>query len=88
MNRAAVLVVVLVLCFVVFGQTTPGVSQIGVYGPWLADHVLGEAPVRVSFRTGKWKNVAQVAASGTGACAGVHSASWTRWSIGGHRHRP
>jgi dienelactone hydrolase len=58
-NRAAVLVLALVLFPVVFGQTTPGVSQVGVYGPWLADHVLGEAPARLSFRTGKWKNVAQ-----------------------------
>lgn len=34
-------------------------NQVGSYGPWLADQVLGDAPGRLSFRTGKWKNVDQ-----------------------------
>jgi len=58
-NRAAVLVPVLALCPVAFGQTTPRLNQTGTYGPWLADQVLGDAPARLSFRTGKWKDVAQ-----------------------------
>ncbi len=29
----------------------------GSYGPWLADQVLGEGPGRLSFRTGRWKNL-------------------------------
>src|SRR5436305_5293476 len=33
------------------------ISEVGAYGPWLADKVLGDAPGRLSFRTGKWKNV-------------------------------
>jgi len=32
---------------------------VGSYGPWLADKVLGDAPGRLSFRTGKWKNVTE-----------------------------
>jgi dienelactone hydrolase len=39
-------------------QTTePRVNQVGSYGPWLADKVLGNGPARLSFRTGKWRNV-------------------------------
>ncbi len=41
----------------VCGQTAPRVNQVGAYGPWLADQVLGEGPARLSFRTGKWKSV-------------------------------
>jgi len=37
----------------------PGVSQVGVYGPWLADKVLGEGPARLSFRSGRWRSVEQ-----------------------------
>jgi dienelactone hydrolase len=33
------------------------VNQLGAYGPWAADKVLGEGPGRLSFRTGKWKSV-------------------------------
>jgi dienelactone hydrolase len=41
------------------GQTTePRVNQVGAYGPWLADEVLGAGPARLSFRTGKWKSAA------------------------------
>jgi hypothetical protein len=29
----------------------------GAYGPWLADKVLGDGPGRLSFRTGRWKNL-------------------------------
>ncbi len=57
-NHIAVLVTVFVLSLAVFGQTTaPRVNQVGSYGPWLADTVLGNAPGRLSFRTGKWKSV-------------------------------
>jgi len=31
----------------------------GIYGPWLADQVLGTGPARLSFRTGNWQNVAE-----------------------------
>ena len=59
-NHAAVLVTILASCPVVFGQTTaPRVNQVGSYGPWLADTVLGDGPARLSFRTGKWKNVSE-----------------------------
>jgi len=40
-------------------STAPRVNQTGSYGPWLADKVLGDAPARLSFRTGRWKNVDQ-----------------------------
>ena len=57
-NHIAVLVTVPALSLMVFGQTTaPRVNQVGSYGPWLADKVLGDAPGRLSFRTGKWKSV-------------------------------
>ena len=42
-----------------WGQTSPRVNQVGSYGPWLADKVLGDEPGRLSFRTGRWKNVEQ-----------------------------
>jgi dienelactone hydrolase len=59
-NRRAVLISVLALAPIVLGDTTPPrVNQVGSYGPWLADNVLGGGPARLSFRTGKWKNVAQ-----------------------------
>ena len=32
-------------------------NQLGPYGPWLANDVLGDGPARLSFRTGQWKNV-------------------------------
>src|SRR4051794_13090688 len=35
----------------------PRVNQVGSYGPWLAEKVLGEGPARLSLRTGKWKTV-------------------------------
>ena len=38
-------------------QTRP--NMVGSYGPWLADQVLGNSPGRLSFRTGKWKNVGE-----------------------------
>ncbi len=58
MNLIAALVVVLTLSLPVFGQTTGRtVTQVGRYGPWLADQVLGDAPGRLSFRTGNWKSV-------------------------------
>jgi dienelactone hydrolase len=59
-NRTAVFVPFLALSPFVFGQTTAArVNQVGSYGPWLADSVLGDAPARMSLRTGKWKSVAQ-----------------------------
>ena len=57
-NHEAVLLTFLGLSPAVFGQTTTSrVNQLGSYGPWLADEVLGDAPGRLSFRTGKWKSV-------------------------------
>jgi dienelactone hydrolase len=50
-------IAVLVISAVALGQTPPRVNQVGAYGPWLADAVLGDGPARLSFRTGKWKNV-------------------------------
>ncbi|MBS1873194.1 MAG: prolyl oligopeptidase family serine peptidase [Acidobacteria bacterium] len=38
-------------------STPPRINQIGAYGPWLADTVLGDGPANLSFRTGKWKSV-------------------------------
>ncbi len=39
-------------------QTTPArINQVGSYGPWLSEKVLGDGPARLSFRTGKWKSV-------------------------------
>ena len=32
-------------------------NMTGSYGPWLADEVLSDGPARLSFRTGKWKNL-------------------------------
>lgn len=40
-----------------FGQTAPRPNQVGAYGPWLSDRILGDGPARLSFRTGKWKSV-------------------------------
>lgn len=37
--------------------TATRVNQVGSYGDWLAGEVLGEAPARLSFRTGKWNSV-------------------------------
>lgn len=49
---------VLVLTLRTFGQTAaPPINQLGAYGPWLADEVLGDGPARLSFRTGQWKDV-------------------------------
>ncbi len=60
MNRTIVLAGVLALPSILFGQATPPkLNMVGSYGPWLADTVLGDGPARLSFRTGKWKNVAQ-----------------------------
>jgi dienelactone hydrolase len=39
-------------------QTTEArVNQVGSYGPWLSQKILGDGPARLSFRTGKWKSV-------------------------------
>jgi dienelactone hydrolase len=38
------------------GATSPRTAMVGVYGPWLAEKVLGEGPARLSFRTDKWKS--------------------------------
>ena len=40
-------------------QTETRVNMVGAYGPWLADRVLGDQPGRLSFRTGKWRNINQ-----------------------------
>lgn len=58
MHCAAAFSVSLLCCLAVFPQPVPPrVNQTGAYGPWLANDVLGEGPPRLSFRTGKWKNV-------------------------------
>jgi dienelactone hydrolase len=44
-------------CSLTAQTTEPRVNQVGSYGPWLADRVLGNGPARLSFRTGKWKTV-------------------------------
>lgn len=35
----------------------PPVNQVGSYGPWLSEQILGDGPARLSFRIGKWKSV-------------------------------
>jgi dienelactone hydrolase len=48
----------LLLASGLYAQTTaPRINQVGSYGPWLADDVLGDGPARLSFRTGRWKSV-------------------------------
>lgn len=32
-------------------------NMVGAYGPWLAEKVLGDGPAKMSFRTGKWRNL-------------------------------
>jgi dienelactone hydrolase len=58
-NKLAAAVATGMLSVVVFGQTEAAshLNQLGPYGPWFADIVLGDGPARLSFRTGKWKNV-------------------------------
>ena len=57
-NETILLVAIPALSLLVLGQTTtPRANQVGIYGPWLADKVLGDGPGRLSFRTGKWKSV-------------------------------
>jgi dienelactone hydrolase len=52
------LIAVLLMHSSLHGQTAEvRVNQVGSYGPWLAERVLGEGPARLSFRTGKWKTV-------------------------------
>jgi dienelactone hydrolase len=52
------LATLIVLSTVIFGQNTaPRVNQVGSYGPWLADKVLGDAPPRLSLRTGQWQDI-------------------------------
>jgi len=59
-SNRAVLFPLVALSLTVFAQSTaPRVNQVGSYGPWLANEVLGEGPGRLSFRTGKWKNAAE-----------------------------
>jgi dienelactone hydrolase len=53
-----ILVAAILLPAALFGQeTAPRINQVGAYGPWLADKVLGDGPARLSFRTGKWSSV-------------------------------
>jgi dienelactone hydrolase len=59
MPRTSLAVAFVSLCLGSFGQTPPRINQLGAYGPWLADQVLGDGPARLSFRTGKWNNVAE-----------------------------
>jgi dienelactone hydrolase len=39
----------LALCVAMTGQTPQRVNQVGAYGPWLADQVLGDGPARCRF---------------------------------------
>lgn len=60
MKPGAIAFAALLPAIIVSGQpAAPRVNQIGGYGPWLADKVLGDGPARLSFRTGKWKSVDQ-----------------------------
>jgi dienelactone hydrolase len=45
------------IAFAALAQTPERINQVGAYGPWLADKVLGDGPAKLSFRTGKWKSV-------------------------------
>lgn len=57
-RTAALLVSVLIVSLALFAQTpAPPLNQLGPYGPWLANEVLGDGPARLSFRTGQWKDV-------------------------------
>ncbi len=56
--------VALALSLPVWGQTAPRINQVGSYGPWLADTILGPGPAAMSFRTGKWKSVDEWRAAG------------------------
>jgi dienelactone hydrolase len=58
-NRAGLLLSAVVSPWLLLGQPAERINQVGAYGPWLADTVLGDGPARLSFRTGKWKNVAE-----------------------------
>lgn len=57
-HRAALDAILLSSSLTMFGQTPARENQLGSYGPWLADTVLGDAPGRLSFRAGTWKDVA------------------------------
>src|SRR3954471_13902024 len=37
----------------------PRLTMVGPYGTWLSESVLGDGPARLSFRTGKWKSIAE-----------------------------
>lgn len=59
MKRFVGLSLAVVACVLVWGQNSaPNLNQLGAYGPWLANEVLGDGPARLSFRTGQWKDVA------------------------------
>jgi dienelactone hydrolase len=47
----------LMCCAAAMAQTAPRINQVGEYGPWLADRVLGSGPAKLSFRAGEWKSV-------------------------------
>jgi dienelactone hydrolase len=55
--KARVFAAMMAVAMGVLAETPQRVNQVGAYGPWLADRVLGEGPARMSFRTGKWKSV-------------------------------
>jgi len=56
-HRAAAPLLLCILSSMAFGQADSPKNQLGSYGPWLADYVLGDGPARLSFRTGQWKDV-------------------------------
>ena len=53
-QRAALTTLLVLHCHLCPAQR---INQVGSYGPWLSDKVLGDGPARLSFRTDKWKNV-------------------------------
>jgi dienelactone hydrolase len=57
-NRARFLMLAPVSFWILLGQeSAPKENMVGSYGPWLEGTVHGDGPARLSFRTGKWKNV-------------------------------
>jgi dienelactone hydrolase len=56
-NDMLVLVSLMVRPFTLVVRVRAQTNQLGSYGPWLANEVLGDGPGRLSFRTGRWKNV-------------------------------
>src|SRR3954466_9440857 len=55
MTRAWVAMAAVAASMGAVGQSsTARINQVGSYGPWLSEKVLGDGPARLSFRTGRW----------------------------------